>query len=264
MKGTRIVRLVPALLIVTSLVTAQTPSRPQSPAAGDEGRGKVVYERYCISCHGEFGDGRGETAPWISPKPRDFRQGTFKWRSTPSGSLPLISDIEKTVENGLYGTHMPSWYPIGRGNRLDAIAYIQTFSPRWREEKPEPPIVIPAEPAMNAESVARGRGVYEKLECSKCHGDGGRGDGQSAKELKDDWGDPIVPYDLTTGHTKGGTDATDIYRVFMTGLNGTPMPSFADSVSPAEAWDLVHYIQSLRRDPHGTSRDMAAQSGPGR
>jgi hypothetical protein len=23
------------------------------------------------------------------------------------------------------------------------------------------------------------------------------------------------------------------------------MPSFADSISPAEAWDLVHFIQSL-------------------
>lgn len=262
MIGIRIVRLVPALLIVTSLVTAQSPSRQQSPAASDARHGKVVYDRYCVSCHGEFGDGQGETAQWISPKPRDFRQGTFKWRSTPSGSLPLISDIERTVENGLYGTHMPSWYPIGRGNRLDVIAYIQTFSPRWRDEKPEPPIVIPAEPANNAESVARGLTVYQTMDCSKCHGDGGRGDGPSAKELKDDWGDPIVAYDLTTGHLKCGSGAIDIYRVFMTGLNGTPMPSFADSVSPAEAWDLVHYIQSLNRDPHGPSRNMEAQLGP--
>ena len=28
-------------------------------------------------------------------------------------------------------------------------------------------------------------------------------------------------------------------------MNGTPMPSFTDSITPAEAWDLVHYIQSL-------------------
>jgi mono/diheme cytochrome c family protein len=33
--------------------------------------------------------------------------------------------------------------------------------------------------------------------------------------------------------------------VFITGLNGTPMPSFSDSISETEAWDLVHYIQSL-------------------
>jgi len=54
-----------------------------------------------------------------------------------------------------------------------------------------------------------------------------------------------VPYDLTQGHIKCGDKGQDIYRVFMTGLNGTPMPSFTDSISPQEAWDLVHYIQSL-------------------
>jgi len=28
---------------------------------------------------------------------------------------------------------------------------------------------------------------------------------------------------------------------------GTPMPSFADSVTPRRPWDLVHYIQRLIR-----------------
>ena len=54
-----------------------------------------------------------------------------------------------------------------------------------------------------------------------------------------------MPYDLTQGHVKCGNTGPDIYRVFIAGLSGTPMPSFADSVSPAEAWDLVHFIQSL-------------------
>lgn len=246
MNGSRIASLLTALLLMTAFARAEAPA--------DTRHGKVVYERYCLSCHGEFGDGKGEMAEWISPKPRDFRQGVFKWRSTPSGSLPLVSDLEKTIENGLYGTHMPSWFPIGRRSRFDAIAYIQTFSPRWREETPQPPIVIPNEPANNAESVTRGRAVYEKMDCAKCHGDSGRGDGPSAKELKDDWGDPILAYDLTAGHIKCGDTGADIYRVFMTGMNGAPMPSFADSISTAEAWDLVHYIQSLYRDTRRTNR----------
>ena len=94
-------------------------------------------------------------------------------------------------------------------------------------------------------SVKRGRAVYEKSNCSQCHGQDALGDGPSAHELKDDWGNSIVPYDLTTGHIKCGDKGQDIYRVFITGLNGTPMPSFSDSISEAEAWDLVHYIQSL-------------------
>ena len=48
---------------------------------------------------------------------------------------------------------------------------------------------------------------------------------------------------------KGGTTGADLYRVFMTGLNGTPMPSFVESISPEDAWDLVHYIESLAVTP---------------
>ena len=32
----------------------------------------------------------------------------------------------------------------------------------------------------------------------------------------------------------------------MTGVDGTPMPSFADNLTPADAWDLVHYLRTLQ------------------
>jgi mono/diheme cytochrome c family protein len=215
--------------------------------AGNATRGKVVFERFCLSCHGELGDGNGEVAEWITPRPRDFRQGTFKWRSTPSGTLPLVSDLERTIREGLYGTYMPTWYPIGRRNRLDVIAYIQTFSDRWKKEKPAAPIEIPPEPPNDANSIAAGKETYETVQCGQCHGESGRGDGPSASTLRDDWGQPIKPYDFTSGHLKCGDAPADVYRVFMTGLNGTPMPSFSDSISPDEAWHLVHYVLSLRQ-----------------
>jgi cytochrome c oxidase cbb3-type subunit I/II len=213
--------------------------------AGDPTRGKAVYERYCVSCHGERGDGAGDYSPYAMPRPRDFRQGNFKWRSTPSGALPVISDLERTIRDGVYWTLMPSWYPLGKRARLDVIAYIQMFSPRWKTEQPGVPLPIPPEPSHTPESVTRGRAIYEMQGCAKCHGDQGAGDGPSAKTLTDDWGDPIPPFDLTKGHMKGGTRGEDMYRVFMTGLNGAPMPSFADTIKPEEAWDLVHYIQSI-------------------
>jgi mono/diheme cytochrome c family protein len=207
--------------------------------------GKLVYQRYCVSCHGDQGNGQGEAAEYMSIKPRDYRQGTFKWRSTPSGSLPLDADLEHTLMNGLYGTYMPTWRTLDERSRRDVIAYIKTFSSRFATEKPQEAIVIPPDPGYSTASVTRGSAVYVKYNCSQCHGAGGQGDGPSAHELKDDWGNAIVPYDLTKGHVKCGDRSTDIYRVFMAGLSGTPMPTFADSLSSVDAWDLVHYIQSL-------------------
>jgi mono/diheme cytochrome c family protein len=212
---------------------------------GDVKTGKLVYQRYCLSCHGDQGNGQGEAAEWMSIKPRDYRQGTYKWRSTPSGSLPLDADLEHTLLNGLYGTYMPTWRAIDERSRRDVIAYIKTFSPRFATEKPQVAIVIPPDPGYDEASVKRGGAVYVKYNCSQCHGTGGQGDGPSAHELKDDWGNALVPYDLTKGHVKCGDKSTDIYRVFMAGLSGTPMPTFADSLSTPDAWDLVHYIQSL-------------------
>jgi cytochrome c oxidase cbb3-type subunit 2 len=234
--------------------------------SGDARAGKVVYERWCITCHGAEGNGQGEAAAYMSTKPRDYRQGTFKWRTTPSGSLPLDSDLEHTLLNGVYGTYMPSWRSLDQRSREDVIAYIKTFAPRFASEKPQDPITIPADPGYSDESVKRGDAVYQKYNCSQCHGAGGRGDGPSAHELTNDWGNDIVPYDLTKGHVKCGDTPTDIYRVFMTGLSGTPMPAFADSMSPADAWDLVHFIESLSpryaKNSTGTQANSTARANP--
>ena len=243
--NSRIATPLPALVVLL-LMAGVTLAQDD---AGDVHRGKAVYEPYCALCHGEDGDGKGHYGEDTIPVPRDFRLGTFKWRSTPSGSLPTDADLEKVLVNGLFGTSMPSFSTsLTHRQRLDVIAYVKTFSPRFATEKPEAPIPIPSEPPYTAESVARGAAVYKKFNCAQCHGDGGHGDGPSADELKDDWGNGIVPYDFTKGHVKCGSNGSDIYRVFIAGLNGTPMPSFADSMSPAEAWDLVHFIQSLSPD----------------
>src|SRR5580692_6554172 len=95
------------LIVMTTWATAV--SAADEPP-GNPRRGAEVYQRYCITCHGDRGDGAGEFAPYTVPKPRDFRQGTFKWRSTPSGSLPLLSDLERTIREGVYWTAMPSFF----------------------------------------------------------------------------------------------------------------------------------------------------------
>ena len=109
------------------------------PVAIDQGladRGKPIYERFCISCHGPQGDGLGYAAQWLDPMPRDFTSGIFKCRSTPSGTLPTNADLLRTVETGIFHTYMPPWGVLGDYNLRAVIEYIKTFSPKWKEEGP--------------------------------------------------------------------------------------------------------------------------------
>jgi plastocyanin len=210
---------------------------------GNPARGKAVYDRFCTQCHGARGDGGGEVAPFATPKPRDFRQGLFKFRSTPFGALPTDSDLDHTIANGLYGTMMPPFYALAPAERMDVIAYIQTFSPRWRNEKPGEPIAVAPEPGPTSASLERGRALFGNA-CASCHGDGS-GNGPLAKSLVDAWGNADPPADLTRGRGKTEVVGRDIYVRVMTGLNGTPMPGFAGALSPGQVWDLVHYVESL-------------------
>jgi len=216
---------------------------------GHSDAGRQLYRRFCIGCHGPNGDGAGENAPYLAGGilPRDFTSGLFECRSTPSGSLPQDSDLFETVGRGLVTTGMPSWGPLTDQDRADLVAFIKTFSPRFGEEKPDKPIPIPAESADTPESQKRGEELYQKtLKCFECHGTSGRGDGPSAPTLRDNKGNPIPPHDFTaTSRFKCGTTNADLYRTFMTGLDGTPMPSWSDWVSPEQGWDLVHYLRTL-------------------
>src|SRR5215469_6087252 len=82
--------------------TVETGTRRAELHAGVAEHGKLLYIRYCVGCHGKDGDGMGENAPYLDPRPRDFTAGVFKCRSTPTGSLPLDSDLIATVGRGLY------------------------------------------------------------------------------------------------------------------------------------------------------------------
>lgn len=211
--------------------------------------GAPIYKRFCIGCHGVLGDGEGENAQWIDPKPRNFTIAIFRCRSTPTGTLPTDSDLYDTVGRGMLDSNMPPWRPLKDQDRVDLVAYVKHFSPRWETEKPGAPIVIPPEPPVTADRIKAGRVLFQKLECWKCHGVTGRGNGPSAPTLTDDENRPIKPFNFHDSQRfKCGSSDQAMYRDFMTGLDGSPMPSFSDNVKPDEAWDLVMYLRTLQPD----------------
>src|SRR3974390_1438894 len=103
---------------------------------------RMNFRRYCAGCHGELGDGNGENAQWLDPKPRDFTAATFKCRSTPTGTLPTDEDLFNAMSRGFTNSNMPIWNTFTRQERADLVAFIKTFSARWENEKAGEPIKI--------------------------------------------------------------------------------------------------------------------------
>jgi len=225
---------------------------------GHAANATMTYRRFCVGCHGVEGDGEGENAQWLDPKPRNFTLGQFKCRSTPTGTLPTDQDLYNNLGRGLVDSNMPAWFPLTDQERVDLVAYVKHFSPRWVAEKPGTPIEVPTEPEITADRIKAGQALFQHLECWKCHGVEGRSNGPSADTLTDDQNRPIKPFNFHDGtRFKCGTTDQDLYKIFMTGLDGTPMPSFADNVKPDEAWDLVFYLRSLQPAGPMTEKERA-------
>jgi mono/diheme cytochrome c family protein len=215
--------------------------------AQDAPPGGALYQKLCSQCHGEQGDGRGLAAAYLRPRPRDFTTAKYKIRTTPSGALPTDADLLRVIRDGMPYTSMPGWGHLTNAQLGELVAAVKSFAPEFADPARRPtPIAIPRAPRPTPESAAKGREVYERMGCGACHGELGRSDGLSAPRLTDDAGEPIRPADLTKRWTfRGGPTREDIYRTFTTGMNGTPMPSFAESLSDEERWQLVDYIASL-------------------
>ena len=277
------VRIGSLIIVAVCVVTAHAafagikPSKPK-PVKTPElvEQGEQIYFKRCSFCHGIGGGGDGPVAELLNPRPRNFKTNVFKFRSTESGALPLDEDLFETISKGVRGTAMQSFDKetvktgLTEEERWSVIYFIQTFSETpdfslWKldeeyakaataEDKADyrynKVMKIGDPPAESAKLVEKGKEVYKTAKCFQCHGDNGLGNGVSADGMKDDWKFPIVPRDLTKEWTyKGGSSVKDIFFRFTTGLNGTPMPSFAKSVKEEDRWALANYVKSLQYAP---------------
>ncbi|MFQ5530881.1 MAG: ethylbenzene dehydrogenase-related protein, partial [Gemmatimonadota bacterium] len=239
------------------------PERPDTSAAMVEA-GKILYADRCWFCHGEDGLGDGPVAPYLWPRPRDFTMGSYKLRTTESGELPTDEDLYRTISLGLPGTAMPAWESVlTPQERWQLVAYLKTFAADLFEDEAFDPyqfiVDLPDMPGGSTDSlIARGSRVFEEADCWECHGYGGRGDGEKAAELTDDWDFPIQPANLRLGWKfKGGTTAAEAYLRLSGGLDGTPMPSYAETLSEEERWQLAAFVASLAQST-GSDRSAGA------
>ena len=231
-------------------VTTMELVRAQGPDVGSEAQreaGKQLYLKYCSQCHGEKGDGEGYAAAHLQPRPRNFTLGKYKVRTTPNGALPTHQDLVNIIRKGMPYTSMPAWPNLSDQELANIAYFLTTFSADFSSPESAPkPVDLPSAPRSTNETIAAGKKLFEDTGCIRCHGSLGRGDGPSAPTLKDDWGHPIRAANLAQSWTfRGGSTREDIFRTMSTGFNGTPMPSFSDSLSVEQRWAITDYIASL-------------------
>ena len=117
---------------------------------------------------------------------------------------------------------------------------------RWSDAEAAEVLLASPQPRMTSQHVERGKLAFLSKGCSKCHGEDGRGQTVDNRGA-DAWGHQTRAADLTSGMLHGGNRPLDIYRRIFNGINGTPMPGFANALkdNPETIWDLVAYVLSL-------------------
>jgi mono/diheme cytochrome c family protein len=242
--------------------------------------GAALFHRLCVQCHSVNGDAQTNAAGYLNPKPRDFRQGIFKFTSTPYGSKPVPDDLRRTIRDGCLGTGMPSFAWLSENDLSDLVNHVMILAQRGEFERqlaveadiegkliPENvqqlekqivqkwadalgAIVTPVSPLVpyENESIERGREAFmtEITGCYRCHGPDGRGYTVPDPTRSTD-APPLRAPDLTSGMLAGGNRPIDLYRRIYAGINGTAMPSYSEHLksSPETFWDLVNFVQFL-------------------
>ena len=247
------------------------------------GDGRAAFDQYCVGCHGEKGDGKGEAAKFFDPKPRNFVIADFKFSSTRSGSLPTDADLKRTITEGLRGSAMPPFALLPERTKDALIAYIKTFSPKWKERPPAREIPRVDDPYRSnpdkSEAIARGEIIYHGYAtCWTCHpayipndkiNEARKAVGAMvyeefrahlhesvAKETVE--GATIYPPDFKRDFVRAGMQVDDLYRSIAAGITGTAMPTWVDSmdlpgatpdapprVQPTDLWAAAYYVRSL-------------------
>ncbi|OFZ46478.1 MAG: hypothetical protein A2381_02090 [Bdellovibrionales bacterium RIFOXYB1_FULL_37_110] len=91
---------------------------------GDFQKGKIVFQRYCTSCHGKLANGKGPNAYFlVHPLPRNLLNTEFM-------NQPAVDDkrLYQSIMLGVAGTSMPPHDFLPDQSILDLIEYIKQLN----------------------------------------------------------------------------------------------------------------------------------------
>ena len=86
-------------------------------------------------------------------------------------------------------------------------------------------------------SIARGKKSY-KLECMRCHGKKGKGDGVSAIKIEK------TVSDLTSDYVQSQTDGELFWKI---SEGRKPMPLAKRTLTDDQRWDIINFIRTFKK-----------------
>lgn len=89
-------------------------------ADGDARKGKAVYEKSCVLCHGPQGRGDGPVGKTVNPPAADFTSAASKKKTD--------AELLATIENGRPPTAMVGWKgQLSDAEIQDVLAYVKSL-----------------------------------------------------------------------------------------------------------------------------------------
>lgn len=111
------------LVDVDGMTGAVTHSEEKSieKFAGDPIKGKVVFEKHCVSCHGSDGKGTGPMGPLLTPPAADYTSESSRAKSD--------AELLHTIQEGRSGTAMRGFKRwLSKQEMRDVLAYVRVLS----------------------------------------------------------------------------------------------------------------------------------------
>ena len=109
-----------AIVLGASVLGLLVVSSRSGGAAGDPAKGKALYEKNCVVCHGAQGKGDGPSGKVLKPPAADLTSVSSKEKSE--------AELRQVIENGKPGTGMGPWKTqLKQAELNDLMEYVMTL-----------------------------------------------------------------------------------------------------------------------------------------
>ena len=215
------------------LVSLKTPPPLRTPAE--------TYVALCARCHGVKGDGKGATALYLDPSPRDLTKGDFM------ASKPADRFVH-SIAAGVPGTSMPAWGRVLNQQQTEGVLdYVMATFTHARPRNLKPHKLPETNPVTaTSESIAHGEQIFVQR-CAGCHGR--KADGKGPNSLD------ILPRPRNLRNSSFVNALTDqrMFDSILYGVQGTAMPPWIDyGLTQKDVGDVINFIRSVNTRTSGS------------